>query len=61
VGGLLSLISSTSQVSSHVATWLSGTCHVAWNCEAAEGRCLMPSPARTPGQPPDIPSQDGDY
>ena len=54
----LSLRSSTSLVSSHVATLQSGTCHVAWHRATTDSHCSMPTLAGTPrsDQPPDIPS-----
>ena len=41
MGGRLSLRSSTSQASSHVATLQSGTYHVAWRHSTTDSRCSM--------------------
>ena len=56
----LSLRSSTSLASSHVATLQSGTCHVAWRRATTDSHCSMLTLAGNPGsdQPPDIPSPD---
>jgi len=60
VGDGLSMRSTTSLASSHVATLQSGTCHVAWRCATTESRCSVPTLAGTPrsDQPPDISSPD---
>ena len=56
----LSLRSSTSLVSSHVAILQSGTCHVAWRRATTDSRRSMPTLAGTPrsDHPFDIPSPD---
>ena len=47
VGDRLSLRSSTSLASSHVATRRSGTCHVVWHRATTDSRCSMPTVAGT--------------